>query len=75
MHLKSGKASMEFNSPGTSPYFYQEVMAKLSLLKVVGIVGSLDAKYKTHFNEVKALTDLHLYEIKGAGREIHTRHT
>nr|BDT28611.1 alpha/beta fold hydrolase [Bacteriovorax sp. HI3] len=72
---KEWQASMEFNSPGSSPYFYQEVMAKLSLLKVVGIIGSLDGKYKAHFNEVKnQLADFHLYEIESAGHNPHKTH-
>ncbi len=73
--IQEWQSSLEFNSPGTSPYFYKEVMAKLALLKVIGIVGSLDTKYQNHFTEVKKeLSDFHLFEIKGAGHNPHKTH-
>lgn len=72
---KEWQASLEFNSPGVSPYLYQEVMAKVGMLKLAGIVGSQDYKYKMHFEETKKhLSDFDLYEIRGAGHNPHKTH-
>lgn len=69
------QSSLEFFSPGATPLMQSDVLSKISDLKIVGIAGSDDEKYKDHFLDMKKKLNHFLYnEIAHAGHNPHKTH-
>jgi 2-succinyl-6-hydroxy-2,4-cyclohexadiene-1-carboxylate synthase len=69
------QSSLEFFSPGATPFMQSDVLAKVADLKIVGIAGSEDEKYKNHFLEMKTkLPNFQYKEIPTAGHNPHKTH-
>jgi O-succinylbenzoic acid--CoA ligase len=61
--------SLEFFSPGVSPTFYSIDQ------KIIGIVGSEDKRYKTHYEEnALRMPGLDLNVVEGSGHNPHKTH-
>lgn len=69
------QSSLEFFSPGATPLVQSEVLAKVTNLNIVGVVGSADEKYRNHFLDMKKkLPNFKYYEIADAGHNPHKTH-
>lgn len=72
---KEWLASLEFFSPGAMPAVLEETLDALKNQNIVGIVGSDDVKYKTHYKEIASrLSRLHYIEIPKAAHNPHKTH-
>lgn len=69
------QSSLEFFSPGATPLVQADVLNKVADLKIVGIAGSADEKYRNHFIDIKnKLTHFSYHEIPHAGHNPHKTH-
>lgn len=69
------QSSLEFFSPGATPLVQSDVLNKVLDLNIIGIVGSLDEKYRDHFLEIKnKLPHFSYNEIAHAGHNPHKTH-
>lgn len=67
--------SLEFFSPGATPFLQSEILKKIIDLKIVGITGSEDFKYNNHYKEMRNnLPNFLVHEIHHAGHNPHKTH-
>ena len=67
--------SLEFFSPGATPFVQSEILKKIMDLKIVGITGSDDHKYNGHYKEMRNnLPHFFVHEIPHAGHNPHKTH-
>lgn len=69
------QSSLEFFSPGATPLVQADILEKVVDLKIIGIVGSADEKYRNHFLDIKnKLPKFSYNEIAHAGHNPHKTH-
>jgi O-succinylbenzoic acid--CoA ligase len=73
--VEEWEKSLEFFSPGASPFLLADMLEKLAQQKIIGIVGSADSKYSLHFKMVKEhLKNFEYYTIDNSGHNPHKTH-
>jgi O-succinylbenzoic acid--CoA ligase len=69
------QSSLEFFSPGATPLLQSDILNEVADLRIIGIAGSEDEKYKNHFFDIKnKLPKFEYYEIAQAGHNPHKTH-